>query len=84
MISKSIFILVESLPTYGGYWGARALKSPDGKGVILQHETKLYELYFDSTKLTWRQIEYTLTNKLRGAILTYLPGGYKCRGKKKV
>ena len=84
MVSKQFFILVESLPNNGlisKYWGARALTSPSGNGVVLQRKEFLYEFHFDSGKFTWSKIQHTLANPVHFAVMTYLPAGYTCIGK---
>ena len=84
MASKHFLILVESLPDNGDsdkYSGPRALTSPSGNGVVLQHMEFLYEFHFDSGKFTWSKIQHTLANPVRHAVMTYLPAGYTCIGK---
>ena len=84
MIPKHFFILVESLPDNGDifkYSGARALTSPSGNGVVLQH-MELYEYHFDSGIFTWSKIQHTLSHPVTRAVMTYLPAGYTCIGKR--
>ena len=84
MVPKQFFILVESLPDNGDtfkYTGARALTSPSGNGVVLQHMEFLYEFHFDSGIFTWSKIQHTLANPVRNAVMTYLAAGYACIGK---
>ena len=74
---------MESLPDngLGSYYGARALTSPSGNGVVLQHMEFLYEFHFDSGKFTWSKIQHTLSHPVQLAVMTYLPAGYTCIGK---
>ena len=73
---------MESLPDNGvSDRGARALTSPSGNGVVLQHMEFLYEFHFDSGKFTWSKIQQTLANPVENAVMTYLPAGYTCIGK---
>ena len=84
MVPKHFFILVESLPDYGDfnkYLAARALTSPSGNGVVLQHMEFLYEFRFDSGKFTWSKIQHTLARPVEFAVMSYLPAGYTCIGK---
>ena len=84
MVPKHFFILVEPLPDSGHsdkYYGARALTSPSGNGVVLQHMEFLYEFHFDSGKFTWSKIQHTLSHPVEFAVMTYLPAGYTCTGK---
>ena len=83
MVPKHFFILVESLPDTGDsekYMGARALTSPSGNGVVLQHKEFLYEFHFHSGKFTWSKIQHTLSHQVKDAVMTYLPAGYTCIG----
>ena len=75
---------MESLPDNGDTWkydGARALTSPSGNGVVLQHKEFLYEFHFHSGIFTWSKIQHTLSHPVEYAVMTYLPAGYTCIGK---
>ena len=73
---------MESLPASGyynyssKYWGAQALPSPGGYGVILQSQAYLFELTCDSTGCTWTQMSQELNVPVHAAVMSYLPGGY--------
>ena len=83
MIPKHFIILVEYLPDngLGSYYGASALTSPSGNGVVLQYYEFLYEFHFHSGKFTWSKIQHTLAHPVEEAVMTYLPAGYTCIGK---
>ena len=79
-------ILVNDLPDdddgarfYGGaYWGARAITSPSGDGVILQGSQYLYQLTCDDENCIWQKLQTAvLSNKLNWSIMTYLPGKWQ-------
>ena len=72
--------LVESLPTdyYVGFSGARAITSPSGHGVIVQHEEYLYELKHENDKFHWIILPQKLNEGVIDAVFMNLPPDTSC------
>ena len=77
-----IVITVASLPTDHVYEfkfdGARAVTSPSGKGVIVQHRAYLYELECNIPQCKWKILPLTLEQSVRSATVLALPPGVGC------
>merc|ERR1739842_197170 len=55
------------------YWGARALTSPSGDGVIVQSNKYLFQLQCDQNDCDWIQLDQELDTAVQFAIMSYLP-----------
>ena len=73
-------ITVSSLPTTHDTisWGAKALPSLSGNGVILQYLKYFYELTCTTTSCTWSIMTQELKQATRHAPIMYLPQEYTC------
>lgn len=60
------------------YFGARALTSPSGDGVIVQSNKHFFELQCDQNDCDWIQLDQELDTAVRHAVMSYLPEGYTC------
>ena len=58
--------------------GARAVTSPSGKGVIVQHNAYLYELECDIPQCKWKILPMTLQKSVYYATVLTLPPGVGC------
>ena len=81
-VNLFIFITVASLPTdhvdEGKFWGARAVTSPSGQGVIVQHGAYLYELECNIPQCKWKILPLTLKQSVKLATVLALPPGEGC------
>ena len=86
-MNVSILFSVDSLLPPSGYYsetpsmkyyGARALTSPSGDGVILQSNKHLFKLDCDQNSCQWSQMEQELDSPVILAVMSYLPEGYTC------
>ena len=63
---------------WGPYFGANAITSPSGDGVILQGSEYIYQLTCEDnncTSLIWKELQSVqLSHELKFNVLTYLPG----------
>ena len=71
---------VDDLPTTydSDFWGAQALPSITGNGVIVQNREYFYELVCTSTACQWNIMEKQLTTGVYSAVMMYLPQDYTC------
>ena len=76
---------MESLPSnehsvnFGGsHYGAKAISSPKGDGVVVQSYEYLYQLSCSNVSCTWTKMSERLDHGLRWGIMTYLPGTLLC------
>ena len=58
--------------------GARAVTSPSGQGVILQHSEYFYELRCETKECSWTILPQKLKQDVSSAILLALPPGTGC------
>ena len=73
-------ITVSSLPTTHEelFYGAKALPSLSGNGVILQYLKYFYELTCTTTSCSWSIMPQELKQATRNNPIMYLPQGYTC------
>ena len=60
------------------FYGARAVTSPSGQGVILQHNKHFYELRCEIKECSWTILPQKLKQDVSSAILLALPPGTGC------
>ena len=58
--------------------GARALTSPSGQGVIVQHGAYLYEYECNIPQCEWKILPQTLAQSVEKAVVLALPPGVDC------
>ena len=58
----------------GAHYGAKAIVSSSGGGVVVQSYEFLYQLTCDCTNCTWTKMPEKLKHGLRWGITTSLPG----------
>ena len=58
--------------------GARAVTSESGKGAILQHNQRLYELTCENSGCSWRILPQELSPGVLNAVMMTLPSDYTC------
>ena len=63
---------------YDEFNGARAVTSPSGKGVIVQHYKQLYELTCEISGCSWRILPQRLSPGVKFAVMMTLPPDYTC------
>ena len=56
------------------FWGARAVTSPSGQGVIVQHGAYLYELECNIPQCKWKILAQTLQKSTLATVLALPPG----------
>ena len=56
--------------------GARAVTSESGKGAILQHNQRLYELTCENSGCSWRILPQELSPGVLNAVMMTLPSDY--------
>ena len=60
------------------FGGTRAVTSPSGQGVIVQHNAYLYELECDIPQCQWKILPTTLQKYVEYATVLALPPGVGC------
>ena len=60
------------------FGGARAVTSPSGQGVILQHNEYFYELRCETKECSWTILPQKLKQSVVVATLLALPPGTEC------
>ena len=75
-----LMILVAGLPKWyaSDFTGARAVTSESGKGAVLQHNQRLYELTCEISGCSWRILPQELSPGVLNAVMMTLPSDYTC------
>ena len=66
----------ESITIDFKYYGARALTSPSGDGVIIQQLNHLYEIKCNANGCKCIKMDQKLNTEVMLSVMTYIPEGY--------
>jgi len=69
---------ISDLPTSSSLWGAVALPTLTGDGVIVQHGPSFYQLNCNASSCNWEILEKELSLSVTGAVAMILPAEYTC------
>ena len=72
------FLLVSDLPTSSSLWGAVALPTLTGDGVIVQYYQYFYQLNCNASSCDWEILVKELSLPVRFAVAMNLPAEYTC------
>ena len=74
----SFFLTVSDLPASSYTWGAVALPTLTGDGVIVQYKQYFYQLTCDASTCNWEILEKELSLPVSFAVTMILPAEYTC------